>query len=51
MGKVSTKKESGNSADISAFILEKLSIEYLISMTIVFNKCATGGHFSDAGKI
>ncbi|CAF1999823.1 unnamed protein product [Rotaria magnacalcarata] len=44
-------KKSSDSTGTSAFILEKLPIEYLTTITVLFNKCASNGAFFDAGKI
>jgi hypothetical protein len=44
-------KKSSDSTGTSAFILKKIPIEYLTTITVLFNKCATNGAFFDAGKI
>lgn len=44
-------KKSSDSAGTSAFMLKKLPFEYLSTITILFNKCASDGSFFSAGKV
>ncbi|CAF3363915.1 unnamed protein product [Rotaria socialis] len=44
-------KKSYDSAGTSAFLLKKLPIEYVATITILFNRCAENGSFFHAGKI
>ncbi|CAF3046212.1 unnamed protein product [Rotaria socialis] len=43
--------KSSDSTGTSAFILKKLPIEYVTTITVLFNKCASNGEFFDAAKI
>ena len=44
-------KKSNDSVGTSAFILKKLPLDYLGTITILFNKCAASGSFFSAGKV
>ncbi|CAF4586048.1 unnamed protein product, partial [Didymodactylos carnosus] len=44
-------KKSLDSANTSAFLLKNLPLEYLNTITILFNKCAENGDLFEKGKI